>query len=309
MTHPAPRRGFTLIELLVVIAIISILMGLLLPAVQKAREAASRMSCSNNLKQLGLAMHHFELTHGRLPPTRVYVGSPTWAVYLLPFIEQDNLYYKWDIGQTYYLQNSVARQTPVKTFFCPSRRTASAGGPSLSVSGDVPSTTIGGTGTGTTGTGTGSTGTGGTNYPGALGDYAVVVDKSGLDAPDGVTVFNMTGPFQAVNGNRLIDFRDGTSSTLLMGEKHIPKDKMGVGWWDCSLYNGDYYQCSSRAASRQFTLTTNPNDPYWKFGSMHMQVVMFCFADGHVQSLPEWTNPVVLEALSTRAGGEVIPDF
>ena len=110
-------------------------------------------------------------------------------------------------------------------------------------------------------------------------------------------------------GSRLADFRDGTSGTLLVGEKHVPQDRHGHGWWDCSTYNGDYYKCSTRAAGRHFPLTTNPRNPGWFFGSRHTQVVQFCFADGHVQSLPETIDRVTLEYLGTRDGGEVVPGF
>ena len=106
-----------------------------------------------------------------------------------------------------------------------------------------------------------------------------------------------------------LDFPDGLSNTFLIGEKHIPESKNGIGWWDCSTYNGDYYQCSSRTASRLYPLTTNPKDTAWKFGSKHTQVVLFCFADGHVQNIPEMTDPYILELLNQRNDGQVIPGF
>jgi prepilin-type N-terminal cleavage/methylation domain-containing protein/prepilin-type processing-associated H-X9-DG protein len=136
--HRLPA-GFTLIELLVVIAIIAVLIGLLLPAVQKVREAAARMSCQNNLKQLGLALHNFENTYGGFPPCRTNNPSPfttfplakfqhTWAPFMLPYIEQQALYNQYNFNVNFDdnadsskgRTNMVVIQTDIKTFLCPS---------------------------------------------------------------------------------------------------------------------------------------------------------------------------------------------
>ncbi|VTR94033.1 Uncharacterized protein OS=Pirellula staleyi (strain ATCC 27377 / DSM 6068 / ICPB 4128) GN=Psta_1879 PE=4 SV=1: N_methyl_2: SBP_bac_10 [Gemmata massiliana] len=300
------RRAFTLIELLVVIAIISILIGMLLPAVQKAREAAARMACSNNLKQIGLAMHMHHNSFERLPPSRVYPilvivppvqpdnlvheGGATWAVFILPNLEEENFYRKWALGNTYYDQSPDARQYNVKGYFCPSRRSSKDG---LSVFGDTPQIIPT---------------KGYPHFPGGLSDYAVVLDPNGADTPSQSNP-TLNGSFQRETGFRFVDFSDGLTNTLLVGEKQVAKSKHGVGWTDCSTYNGNYGQCSSRAASRLYPLTTNPNDTGWKFGSRHAGVVQFCFADGGVRALPESINPTILELLTTRNDGQVIPEY
>jgi prepilin-type N-terminal cleavage/methylation domain-containing protein len=127
---PQRRSGFTLVELLVVIAIIGILVALLLPAVQAAREAARRMSCSNNMKQLGLALHNYHDTFKYFPPHSLNFNKLAWHVHLLPFIEQKNLYDQFDVGKVYNVApNYNLGLTPVEAYFCPSAKSkqASAG--------------------------------------------------------------------------------------------------------------------------------------------------------------------------------------
>lgn len=120
------RKGFTLIELLVVIAIIGILVALLLPAVQQARESARRIQCANNLKQIGIALHNYHDMHGVLPPGNRSTLYATWALYLLPHLELANLYQVWDFnngvnGRTYTTApNLTVAQTRIAAYTCPS---------------------------------------------------------------------------------------------------------------------------------------------------------------------------------------------
>ena len=155
----ALRRGFTLIELLVVMAIIAILAGLLLPAVQRARESANRISCANNLKQIGLAMHAYHNSYRALPASRYSTAGATWAVMIMPYLEQKGLFDLWTLSAAYDQQSDTARLTPMPIYFCPSRARGSIGFPS--VSGDPPDGPV--------------------NVPGALGDYACNLGTTGMD--------------------------------------------------------------------------------------------------------------------------------
>ena len=262
-------------------------------------------------------MHMYHNDHDSLPPSRlypthiidsqlVYEGGATWAVLILPYLEQNNLYQQWNIGATYYDQSPAARQYNVKGYFCPSRRTSRDG---LSLFGDTPTVSPPNY----------------PNFPGGLGDYAAVIDPTGADTnntsgsgvggslpTNPITAFagaGSNGSFRLGNGFRLLDFIDGTSSTLLVGEKQVAVGREGYGWTDCSTYNGNYGACSCRAASRLYTLTTNPKDTGWKFGSRHTGVVVFCFADGSVRTVSDTINPYTLELLGTRNDGMVIPDY
>lgn len=158
------RRAFTLVELLVVIAIIGLILGMLMPAVQKAREAANRISCANNLKQINLAIHLYHDTFDQLPYSRLANQGATWAVLILPYLEQENLYRQWNLAQSYYQQSELARTSAVPIYFCRARRTPTTG-PRLSLTGDqlVTGSILG------------------PQIPGALGDYGVSIGSTGMD--------------------------------------------------------------------------------------------------------------------------------
>lgn len=300
------RSAFTLIELLVVIAVIAVLVSLLLPAVQQAREAARRSQCSNNLKQIGLAIHNFEGARQTLPSSRLGPQHATWLVQILPYVEQQPLYDLWDLKSTYYMQQPAARLTQVPVFYCPTRRS-----PMLSTQFEVSSTGIPDT----------------QQYPGVLGDYAANGGQfAGAIVDDYLCRGALCQALSTVTNNqvvdsqsrtRLRDITDGTSHTFLVGEKHVPQSKYGQSgpsWGDGAIFNGDFPRnCNRIAGLPKFNLGQGPDDLsgpwHCKFGSDHIGICQFLFSDGHVVNVNSLTSMDVLNKLAVRNDGKVVDGY
>jgi prepilin-type N-terminal cleavage/methylation domain-containing protein len=342
--------GFTLIELLVVIAIIAILIGLLLPAVQKVREAAARMQCTNNLKQIALACHNYENANGSFPAGSVLrIGPPgtlmdyyeTWAISILPYLEQANLGNVWDnvansIPDAQSPRMAQFRQTPLKVYTCPSDVGFNTT-PSFPDSGPggeygygrplcMPSTYRACAGTSFGGkSGVDDTGgdanwddcwngqvqwlwsssRGGAGWRGIM--HAIQIGKR---------TTNNNGPVGSPN--RFGDILDGTSNTLMIGE-YATKTQPGRRTFWAYAYTS--YSMSSVTIAQSRTLipdfqlcsvtppTTNGNNQCKRaWGSFHSAGMLnFAMGDGSVRGIsPNIDMNTVLPALGTIAGGEVI---
>jgi hypothetical protein len=212
----------------------------------------------------------------------------TWAVLLLPYLEQDNLYREWDIKKEYYQQTDLARQTPVPTYFCPSRRSPRS--PAVSVADDVPDTH-----------------NPDRHFPGAVGDYACSLgygqgDYWWGDPPD-------NGAFQyGTQTLRFASITDGLSNTIFVGEKHVQLGQFGRGA-DCSTYNGDH-GCSFRWGGPGYSgLARSPQDSGTRFGSYHPGLCQFVMGDGSVRVLPNSIAVTTLGLLTSRNDGQTIPDL
>ena len=301
MRGPAqrPRSGFTLIELLVVIAIIAVLIGLLLPAVQKVREAAARCQCQNNLKQIGLAFHSYHDSRGTIPQRRQKRAGPagkrqrllapvgraewSWPWQILPYVEQENLYRLPDTPAN----NTTIYHTPVKLFYCPSRRS-----PVL-------------------------------YHNLAKIDYAGNAGSIG-DGSDGLVVR------AGVLVIKMANITDGTSHTIMAGEKRMKVAKFGISYDDNEAYVSPGWESEiMRRAVTDFdtnsatTLSWGPNrdipadgphsfpDPFeglQQFGSSHPGGCNLLMCDGSIRNIrfnPERTN---FRRLCTRNDGASIND-
>jgi prepilin-type N-terminal cleavage/methylation domain-containing protein/prepilin-type processing-associated H-X9-DG protein len=301
----ASPRGFSLMELLLVLGIIGVLLGLLLPAVQKAREAANRLSCGNNLKQAGLALHQFEADHGVFPPAAVHGPFPAAGVttdtlhggwtFLLPYLEQEALFrrYRWDVDYFDPL-NQPTVATQLRVLQCP------AAEPNRVVSSEDVGEAFEDGG------------------QGACGDYSPVIGTiphlASLRLID--PAWSYLGVLTRNGMTRVTDITDGTSNTLLVAEdagrprlwragRYIPGPVSSGGPWASS---DNFVAIVGASADGSTSLgpcainCTNNHQPY----SFHTAGANFLFADGSVHFLSAGMDIRVLAALATRAGGEAV---
>ena len=298
------RRGFTLVELLVVIAIIGILVALLLPAIQMARESARRSSCSNNMKQIGLGLHMYHDTFGRLPAgwmardpdghrAEDWLGQPGWgwAAAILPYVEQGAIsegFIHYELPITEH-ENEKARETIIKLYRCPSdigddtfvlEACDLHDHDTLAPNGHEHDEYVLAT----------------ANYVGVFGIHDPHDVYEGGQRADGTFIHNRQFGFR--------DFLDGTTETLIVGER---SSKLSYSTWVGSIHDGEHSPARVVGVSK-----FPPNSDYSEeaavhnFSSLHPAGTQFVAADGSVKLIAESIDSRVYHALCTRAGGEVV---
>ncbi|MGH7199536.1 MAG: DUF1559 domain-containing protein [Planctomycetaceae bacterium] len=283
----AGRRGFTLIELLVVIAIIAILIALLLPAVQQAREAARRTQCRNNLMQLGLALHNYELAYETLPPGVVNDSGPiqsnsqgyhmSWLVQLLPYLDQQPMYQHVDFSASVYdARNAKVRSVTIAVLQCPSspynEPRTDANGAAIAV----------------------------TTYAGCHHDVEAPIAADN----HGVLFLNSDVRYEEIT--------DGSSNTIFVGEKLAGPDDLGwMSGTRATLRNtGSFDNTAAGYSLEQQRQQEVPADPatVGGFGSWHAGGGQFLFGDGSVRFLSANITSTLFQALGHRADGKLITE-
>lgn len=289
------RRAFTLIELLVVIAIIAILIGLLLPAVQKVREAASRAKCSNNLKQMGLAFHNYHSANNRFPAGTTTSPTTYWGVQILPYIEQDNVRSAYNFAAAFNdISNQPVVQIPIKVLVCPSVPTGDGRFDVLS----------------------------GKSY--AVADYAASYGVHSSQYTNGYVTTTQPADTSGVMVSTvntfctLLQVSDGTSNTFLLIESagrpnnwrlgQMGTNTVALGGW--AEANGFVVRGFKTDGSDTYSSTAggpcmiNCNNFYSPYG-FHTSGINAVFADGSVRFIRQTASATTIAALITRAGGEI----
>ena len=292
-----PRKAFTLVELLVVIAIIGVLVGLLLPAVQAAREAARRMQCSNNLKQISLALHNYHDTNRRFPPGSKYTNKMGYAARILPFIEQQNVYdtINWNTDHNANMAVATGR---IGTFLCPSGAEENSSSSSETVDGQLAWTIHY----------YGNTGPIGTN-PIEDEEYERNKPKEGKygEVAHG-------GILYTESDIRFADITDGTSNTIAFGEmswnghegyRAWHRGRVWVGGGGNAAYvtskNHKYAINIGKKTKDDTYKQINNNGPY---GSEHPGGAQFSMCDGSVRFVADSIEHSLYLGMASRDGGE-----
>lgn len=302
-SRPTRRRAFTLVELLVVIAIIGVLVALLLPAVQAARESARRMKCQNNLKQISLGLHNYHDVFLVFPPGAIKSNQTSWTVFILPFLEQKGLYDQFVFTQGAY--NSGAGQvgrgrnglTKVPFYLCPSSQAEKmqVGGnnnvntPDL-VDGAPPYTT---------------------HYYGNMGPKGASISGANYEFRNvGQGGFSQHGVFEVESKIRIAQISDGTSNTILVGENSFHDQLFGSrfrNWMRGTDANGTDAICGCRNIAvgintRIAALATTYNDI--PLASHHPNGTNMVFCDGSIRFVSQNIPLGIYKSLGSRDGGE-----
>ncbi len=329
LDKPAAAPAFTLVELLVVIAIIGILISLLLPAVQAAREAARQTQCTNNLKQIGVALHNYHATYGCFPAGNIYEGvccnveaKSTWGLSLLPYIEQQPLFDQFDFtASTADAVNDPVVATHIALYACPS---------DLPMETRVPDSGFGATkSTGTrnvlyrtssyisvagTSVSAGSFTSGTGFFDGFVKtDVEYPVYHGAMEQP-----LNQRGPMHTVGVNRLIcesfaSIRDGSSNTLLVGERHsstLPGRRPMWAYGYTAHAMGSiipHTEALLPDMQRCLDLVGGSNKPCARgWGSFHPGGIQFVLCDGSVRAISPMIDTTLFVGLGTIARGELV---